>query len=235
MQTSFKQIYSRYRGYFLNIISLYGKKPDVKKFLELFLNLIAVSVFSLFAIKPTIATIIGLIKEIKAKEDTISVMDEKIANLKNAQNLYYQNKVAIDILNLAIPTSPAPDLIARQIEAVTKINSISPNAITFSSTVIKGGDSAKKNKEETAGLPPKTRAIIVSLSGKSSYDTIKSFVTNLENMRRPFIVDSLSISKKTIVKEGDTGELSFSIIGRVPYYSTLPSPVVKVNENNKSE
>lgn len=227
MQTSFKQLYSRYRQYFMNILVLYGKRSDFKRFLELILNLVAVSIFSIFAIKPTAATIIALTKEIKAKEDTIAVMDEKIVNLKNAQNIYYQNKSAIDILNQAIPTLPSPDLTARQIEGIAKLNSLMPSSITFSSSVLKGTDDTKRGRDEFASLPAKTKAITISMSGKSSYESIVSFVVNLEFMRRPFKIDVLNISKKNISKDEEQGELTFSINGRVPYYSNtvIPTPI----------
>lgn len=219
MPTSFNQIYSRYRGYFSDILALYRQKPDLKRFLELFLSLAAVTVFSLFAIKPTVITIVGLVKEIKAKENTILLMDIKINNLKTAQNVYYQNKAAIEILNSAIPDSPAPDLAARQIEAIVANSSVYPDNISYSSATIKGKDDLKRSKAETEGLPEKAKAVTVSLGGKGEFDPIKNLISNLENARRPFKIDTATVSKNTLLKEGEESNLVFSISGRIPYYS----------------
>ena len=51
---------NRYLNFFLNIYSLYNEKVSLRKFVELLLTLGAIVVFSVFAIKPTSITIIGL-------------------------------------------------------------------------------------------------------------------------------------------------------------------------------
>jgi hypothetical protein len=237
MQTSFKLVYTRYKGYFLNIVNLYQQKPDIKKFLELLLSFVAVAVFAFFAIKPTVITIIGLTKEIQAKEDTLAKMDEKIENLKSAQNLYYQNKSLIDILNMAIPNLPAPELAIRQIESSISANGINPGSATFSTATIKGPETVNKARGENQGLPKNTKAIGITYVGKGLYESLKGFFANLENMRRPVIIDSLTISQKTVSKDGTPGELTFSLTGKIPYYSITSSSDVNVspspNPNNE--
>ena len=235
MQMSFKLVYSRYKSYFLDIVSLYKQKPDFKKYLELFLSLIAVAVFSFFAIKPTMITIINLTKEIKAKEDTLEKMDEKIENLKNAQNVFYQQKSAIDILNMAIPSSPSLETAIRQIETSINTNTITPGNITYSSVTIKGADQIKRSKEETQGLPDKTKVIVITLGGKGTYESIKGFLSNMENMRRPLKIDSFSVSQKALLKTEVSSELSFSLMGRVPYYGTIEILQIKPSPNNEQQ
>ena len=72
MEKGWKRDYSRYKEFFLNIWRVYNTKPSLKIYLELILSLSTVAVFAVFAIKPTVLTIIELNKEISSKEETIS-------------------------------------------------------------------------------------------------------------------------------------------------------------------
>jgi hypothetical protein len=115
MALGWRKDYLRYRSYFLNIVNVYKQRRDVKAFLELILTLVTISFFALFALKPTLLTIIELLREIEAKEETVEKMDTKIQNLQQAQTLYIQEAARIKLLETAIPDKPAPDLFVRQI------------------------------------------------------------------------------------------------------------------------
>ena len=78
MESGWKQNSSRYRELFKNLIRLYNTKPNIKAYLELILTISTVIVFALFAIKPTILTILDLNKEINSKEATVSKLKQKI-------------------------------------------------------------------------------------------------------------------------------------------------------------
>jgi len=80
MNDNWKKGYSRYKELFLNTIHLYYSKPNIKIYLELILSITTIICFSLFAIKPTILTIIQLNKEIKSKEETLAKINQKISN-----------------------------------------------------------------------------------------------------------------------------------------------------------
>ena len=60
----------------------YEDREDIRVFIELLLTLVAVFVFSVFAIRPTLNTIGGLTQEISSKKETIDIMDKKIANIQ---------------------------------------------------------------------------------------------------------------------------------------------------------
>lgn len=185
------------------------------------MSLGAIVVFSLFAIKPTVITIIGLTKEINAKEDTIAKMDTKIANLREAQNIYYQQKEAIDLLDLAIPSNPSPEIFARQLEGLSSIDSVIPNSILFIETTIKGENTLSTLQDEAVtSLPNNTLAVGVNYNGSGNYDSVRNFITNLENLLRLIKVDSFGLSK-TPAAEGEraNNDMQITIKGRVPFYN----------------
>jgi len=82
MANSWKDNYARYKDFFLNILRVYYAKPNIKIYLELILSLTTIVIFSIFAIKPTVLTIIELNKEIQAKEETVRKINQKLDALK---------------------------------------------------------------------------------------------------------------------------------------------------------
>ena len=62
MATGWRGQYIRYRGFFLNIVDLYKKRADLRAFLEVILSISTVTIFLLFALKPTMLTIVSFVK-----------------------------------------------------------------------------------------------------------------------------------------------------------------------------
>ena len=107
MALGWRKDYLRYRSYFLNIVGVYKQRKDLRMFLELLLTLVTVSFFAAFALRPTLLTIIELLKEIDTKEETLTKMSTKIQNLQQAQTLFLQEQSRISLLETTIPDTPA--------------------------------------------------------------------------------------------------------------------------------
>ena len=82
MQIGWRQKYATSRNLFTKTMASYSQKPSLKAYLEILLSLFTISILGIFAIRPTTITIGKLYNEIKAKEETIKRMDQKIQNLK---------------------------------------------------------------------------------------------------------------------------------------------------------
>lgn len=234
MKLTFENQFERYKGVFGNITELYKKRKDVQKFLELFLSLFAVIIFSLFAIRPTVSTIISLTKEIKSKEETILIMDEKIENLKTAQSNYYQYKDAIDILVEALPSEPQPEDIIPQMEQAALTNKVYTNGISLGQTIIKGDTSVAPVGN---GLPAKTKGVSITYTGEGDYLNLAGLIRAVDNFRRPIKFDSASITKKK-TKEGEVSStLMINFSGNVVFYSsqTVEEPQSDTISEEKNE
>ncbi|MDP1710294.1 MAG: hypothetical protein Q8L28_01635, partial [bacterium] len=92
MAQGWRKEYSRYKEYFLNVVNLYKQRADLRVFLEIILSLTTITIFAIFALKPTAVTIIGLVNEIKDKENSLSGLNQKINDLKTARNIYNQSQ-----------------------------------------------------------------------------------------------------------------------------------------------
>ena len=108
MYPGWRNNYLRYKTYFLNVLGRYRERADVRVYLEILLSLTAISIFSVFALRPTLLTIAELIKEIESKKLTLTQMEEKINNLSQAQTLFDRERgkiVLLDTSKTSIPNS----------------------------------------------------------------------------------------------------------------------------------
>jgi cell division protein FtsB len=137
--------YELYRKYIESAFRQYQERQDLKTYTDLILTSLAIIIFSLFAIKPTAVTIIKLYKEMKAKEQTIQRMDQKISSLEQAEKIYNDNKDSIDLLNQAIPDSPKPEIFIRQIEGIAQTHSVTLSNMNLEEAVLKASDSSQED------------------------------------------------------------------------------------------
>lgn len=205
MKNNWKRDYKRYQGFFLNILSIYNSRPNLKTYSELLLSLSTVIVFALFAIKPTVLTIIELNKELKIKEETSTKLKQKIKNLQVISNLLQSESQNIEFIDQAVPVVPEPDIFIRQIEIISQENSISILGFSTSDVILFGKEiEGKKIQSE---LP-------FTLSATGSYQNIYSFIAKLENLRRPIKFDSFVINSN---RTEDGKVLVLTVTGSVPF------------------
>src|SRR5689334_5747586 len=137
--------YLRYREFFLNISDLYKKRADLRAFLEVILSISTVTIFLLFALKPTALTIISLLQEIKDKQTTVNALTQKVSNLNTANNVFAENQNLIPDIEESVSTSPEPDTIAQQIEGIAAKNSANILGISIGQVTLVGTIPVKKS------------------------------------------------------------------------------------------
>lgn len=218
MNPFWKRGYLKNKSYLLNIAVQYKERADIRVYLEIILSLLTVSLFSIFALKPTLITIAELLQEIESKKSTLSTMNEKIQKLNTAQTLHDSEKRNIDLLKIAVPDTPQPDILARQIEGLSQKHSVSVSNFKIGNALILGSKISKQDsrKEEEQKLTVNADAMNFSIGLNilvDEYDQILSFLNDFENLRRPVVIDSLNI--QTSEREGEN-TLNFSISARVP-------------------
>ena len=226
MKKSWYETYTQYKNIFWKNYNYYKEKENVKNFIELSLTLAAIIIFSVFAIKPTAITIIELLKEIKAKEETIRKMSIKITNLQKAQSLISQEQEAIKIINRSLPSEPDPEIIIRQAQAVSsesnsEIGSISVSRVSLTKT--------KKTNTGKTNLPANTDGFDLSISINGKYENLMKALELYEKLERTTIINQFSFSKKQTEEEKEILSLNMNIT--VPYYFQSAKAV---NNNEKA-
>lgn len=205
MATPWRKNYLRYRELFLNILITYRKRQDVKMFLELLLSLATISLFAVFALKPTVVTIGQLIRDNRAKSETIQLMNTKIQNLETANQVYGANESKLPLIFSSIPENVSPDTLVKQIQGVANLNTVNILGINIGEVTLVGTEQAKSSSSEVKALPWGTNTLPFSITVTGNYESLLSFLKNLENLRRPLRIDTININSnqtengKTIV------------------------------------
>lgn len=184
-------------------------------FLEILLSLATISIFSLLALRPTVITIAGLIKEIETKKETVSRMDEKIQKLAQAQDLYDREIRRVQLLATSVPKEPSPVAFVRQIEGLSGKHSVSILAMSLKEVTLIGDGEIKQ--VETPESVPRDGAgeLPFAINTTASFPSLFNYLTDLEKTRRPVKLDSLTI-KSTEAEEGKT--LLLVVEGQIPYF-----------------
>jgi type IV pilus assembly protein PilO len=177
--------YYRYRRYFVGLGALY-KKKQARVYTGIVLSIFTVSFFGFFAIRPTLVTISGLLKEIKDKKEVVKQMDDKITALSNAQINYNQIEDELFLVDQSLPLDPDLASLMKQLEVLARDNSITLESIQYNKTNLLG----ETEKEEG-----QKASFTISLSG--NYDNLKQFLHSLDNLRRIILVNSFSFTTKT--------------------------------------
>jgi len=191
------------------LIQFYNR-PVAQVSLELFLSIIAVIFFAIFAIRPTLVTISDLIKEIDDKKVLSEKMSQKIAALATIQTQYLSLGDQIKVLDEAIPTQPRFEEALRIMEKMASDRHLVINSMQVNEVPPAQEADVPFAQKERKNLP-------VSVSVTGDYPTIRNFVEDLKNYRRALIVDSIIFS---VSEERNQKKLSASITVNIQYFGS---------------
>lgn len=229
MTINWKENYQRYRNIFWKNYEYYKKREDLRSYIELVLSLLAIIIFSTFAIKPTAIAIISLNKEIRSKQETIQKMDAKISNLQKTQQLIQQEQDRIKLLDKAIPLKPEAESFIHELAGIATLNNVNIASINIENLTIIGQTQQKKNS--SFKVPEGINMITFSSSFSGEFGNLNEFINKLENFIRPLTFEQLSITKSK-----EENELNLNITINVPYYQPINNTQSqKTIPNNKEE
>lgn len=179
------------------------KNQQTQKFTSVIFTLIAISLLGLFAINPTISTIVKLKKELADDEFVERSLQEKIRNLSILQQKYANLQEDISYVLDAIPNKPSVPPLLAQIQSVAKNTNIRISNLQNLTVELFKQDLGEK----------KDYSYSFSVNGSGTFDDISAFLSKIVNMQR-----IISISTFSIDKTGDaTGSLRFNLQG-LAYY-----------------
>ena len=159
-----------------------------QKFFGIILTLAALSFFGIFAISPTISTILKLKKELSDSELVFSKLETKIKNLSALRTQYSNLQDNLTTVTNAITLQPNVALLFAQIQSITQTSDIKITKLQNSEVEI-----LKNNKPNDK----KYYSYTFSAAGTGSFENILSFVSNITNMQRIINIDVLTINNVT--------------------------------------
>lgn len=190
----------------MNTITEYRRKKDAKAYLEIILSLVTVSLFSIFALKPTFTTIASLLKEIQIKEETLVTLNTKIDNITRAQMIYRENEDRLYLIENALPPSSEPDNLVQQIETLAASH---PSQIFNIST---------GKAPLSTGVTESTSEEVLSFTASinSDYAPLSNIISDLELFRRPIKIDAVQMK---VSESENIGVVQLYVNGSTIYLS----------------
>ena len=196
------KLINRINSKYLELIPDFSQEKT-ERFTSLILTLIALSVFGLFAISPTLSTIAKLQKEIDDSKALSQKLEDKIADLASLQQSYKRLENDIPVVFDSMPNTPLVPLLIGHIQSIAKDSNLRVIQIQNSETeLFTEVDPARKYYFYT-----------FSVTADGNYENILRFTDNLTNLQRIVSIKTVSISK-----EKDTaGALQLNLEG-IAYY-----------------
>lgn len=183
-------------------IKLLKESPEKKRsYLFFGFSIVVVIILVIFAIRPTIATIVRINQEIREKTRTNEQLEKKINTLSDLDNEYTPNKEKFDNLELVFPADDNFSLFLANIEAVVARNGFALNNLGFSRY------RGRNYNINTRVLVPYS----VSFSVRGRQRNLISLLRELEDLPMYPAVESLSFS----IDEDQEELPSFSINLRI--------------------
>jgi Tfp pilus assembly protein PilO len=193
---------AKYREY-LKLLPL-AEQEGIKNFITLLLTFAALTFFGIFAINPTLSTIVDLKRQLKDNQYVASQLQKKIVALSALQQEYNTLTVQFPIIYDAIPQNPSVFLLAGQVQALAKKSGISIKSLRVFEVQLAG-----KSGPSTNGLSVKSPSFGFTLEASGPYEKMLSFTSSLSHINRVITTEAISIKKDI-----KTNELVLEVRGK---------------------
>lgn len=147
----------------------------------------AMSFFGIFAINPTLTTIVDLRKQLADSEFVQEQLETKLQNLSHLQEQYNLLNNDIPFVMDAVPDNASAPLLIGQVQTLAQQNRLTIISLRVSEVQL------------TTNLPtpPSHSSFTFSLEAQGDYRSMIQFVSSLSRLNRIVVIESLSINKET--------------------------------------
>lgn len=178
--------YVRYRHY-RRILTPALKSKKARAYGMLVLSLLTASFFGVFAIRPTVTTIIKLRKEIQDNQYVEEKLTEKINILATLDQIYKKVESDLTSVEAALPSQPNFENLLSVIENAAAVHQLGILSIQFKPVDL------VKPKTNRGDFKLNPIAFQVTFTG--SYQNLISGLTSLNSASRLITIDALQIKK----------------------------------------
>lgn len=183
------------------VINIKSKKTA--SYLTITLSFLSLSLFGLFAIRPTLITAISLINNVDQLRKLNIEYENKIGNLIRAQSEYEKIREELPLIDSALPQNASFSKLARAIERYARRENVTINQFQIDTVPI-----------STLSASTTLYNFGFSLVGLGAYESLSNFLDHLVNWKRIITIKSLEFNQ-----EGSTvsGILRLTLKGAAYY------------------
>ena len=185
----------KYREYLKLLPNM--QQENTRIITTLILTFVAMSFFGIFAINPTLSTIINLKKQLSDSTLVNKKLDEKISNLSSLQQQYTALGPDLPFVLSAIPQRAEAPTLLGQIYGLGQQSNVKVDSFSIADIQLLGDDSNLNN------------SYTFTLQVAGSYENLIGFTKDLASFDRAVSVESVAISK-----DSKKDELFMNIEGR---------------------
>lgn len=196
--------YHRYQRYFVRLGQLYQQKKT-RTYTGIILSILTVTFFLFFAIRPTLTTITGLMREIKDQRLVAEGLQDKINALRSAQEEYRLVEKDLYLVNQALPEDPQISTLLKQIETLAHQSGVTMEMAKYNQVYLREKEASPEEKEVNFGF-----------TASGSYQNLKNFLTSLNSLRRIILVESFAFK----TGKAESQSLNLSLDAKAYYLQT---------------
>ncbi|MFA5932708.1 MAG: type 4a pilus biogenesis protein PilO [Microgenomates group bacterium] len=194
---------SRYSRYYVYIKPVITNKY-VRSFAPYIFSLLALIIFTIFAIRPTVLTIIELQKSIQDNQKVLAVLQKKSEDLTNGKrNLDNLDQEIKNKINAKLPTNPAVTNLINNLQT-SATNSASVSALQIQPVTI-----YKNTSDPTGKLT--LEELVFSFNTQGAYSQLTTVIDNVTKASR-----YLNLTSVVLSRSGEGG-ITLSISGKGYY------------------
>ncbi len=196
------QKYRQYGRYFTDLSHFYKTKKG-HVYTGIIAALITINFFIFFAIKPTLITIVQLVKQVRDQKELSQDMDKKITALNSAQDKYLLIEGQLYLVDQALPKKPDLTILIKELEALAAKSQVAIVGSRISEVQI-----ASQEKPEEGKQP-----IDFTFTAVGDYPKLKEFMSSLSSLRRIVTIEGFSFQNN----KDNPGLLTLSINAKAWY------------------
>lgn len=177
----------RYSRYFTYIAPI-SKQPLVKSYGGPILTILASTIFILFAIKPTISTILVLQKQLSDSQQVLNQITQKSENLAKGKQNYQDLDTAIKSrIQIAIPDKLQVKTLTGSLEEAANTHQASISAVQIQTVVL--------DQKSQVGSQLKLSTVDFTFNVEGSYQNLVALLADLKKTPRLISIQNLTINK----------------------------------------
>lgn len=184
--------FSVYRKYYSRHLGSLVKSKQATAYMMIVLSLFTISFFGIFAIRPTVKTIVELNRQIEDAQKVNETLQKKIDTLVRAQEEYQLIKEFVPAIDEALPNKPNLATVVTKIENLANEKEATVSALSVGKIVYK-----QQITDDLRASPQNTTdavSIGINLTLDGTYVEFASFLNSLFKMRRTVTSDNLTLA-----------------------------------------
>lgn len=175
----------------IQLLHYLNEKQSDRQFsrlLEISFTLVVITLFVIFAVRPSVTTIASLFGEVKAKEEFSGLMRQQINKIVEAQDIYAQIQARSDSVDRALGNTPGYVYTKNQILWLASSSQVGLESIDYPSK------SAKSSKP-VSNTPLRETTSMFQI--QTSYESFINFLSKLNQLKKVGQISKFTIGIPT--------------------------------------